>query len=112
MKPRARSTRVAPVLALATLVGCGKDAGSRDAGAVLEAPEPADATDDTQPAVLAVDFTVSGCATYDVGKPQCRGKAPLTLAFVPIASGDIKHFRWNFGDSYETSDTTPVHTYT
>jgi hypothetical protein len=81
--------------------------------AAADAGEPVDAvSDDAQPVVLAVDFTAMGCGSYDVAKPQCRGTAPLTLAFVPITSGAITRFLWTFGDGSESSERTPTHTYT
>jgi hypothetical protein len=72
-----------------------------------------DALEDIEPMVLAVDFTVTGCASYDVTKPQCRGSAPLTVTFVPITSGNVTRLLWDFGDgSQKENERTPTHTYT
>ena len=62
--------------------------------------------------VLAVDFTVMGCPIFDATIPQCRGPAPLTLTFVPITSGAVTRFLWDFGDLSKSFEALPTHTYT
>ncbi len=97
----------------ALLTGCpGDPGGSTDGG--TEGGSGLDAADfDGPPAVLAVDFTVIGCPTFDPNIPQCRGPAPLTLTFVPITSGTVTRFLWDFGDlSMKSYEDIPTHTYT
>jgi hypothetical protein len=67
---------------------------------------------DGRPTVLAVDFTVMGCPNFDATVPQCRGPAPLTLTFVPITSGVVTRFLWDFGDLSKSYEALPTHTYT
>ena len=43
--------------------------------------------------------------------PQCRGAAPLTLKFVPLTSGNVTSFVWDFGDLTNSDEALPVHTY-
>jgi hypothetical protein len=103
------------LIALVTVgvqVGCG----SRDRPPVIDAggdtlPNP-DVGSDTEPAMPAVDFTVSGCASFDASVPSCRGPAPLTLSFIPITSGNVSRFLWDFGDlSAPSSEMLASHTY-
>ena len=67
---------------------------------------------DARPTVLAVDFTVMGCPKFDATIPRCEGPAPLTLTFVPITSGPVTRFLWDFGDSSSSYENLPTHTYT
>ena len=61
---------------------------------------------------LALDFAVTGCATYDVGAALCTGTPPLTLSFSPVSSATLTRFQWTFGDGTPTSsDRSPTHTY-
>ena len=66
---------------------------------------------DTRPTLLAVDFTIVGCPDLDPVTPKCRGQAPLSVSFVPIFSGNVTRFLWDFGDLTESSETFPDHTY-
>jgi hypothetical protein len=107
--------RCAAPAALALLgaltAGCpGDPAGPGDGG--VDAPQPPDGpTGDGRPMVLAVDFTVMGCPDFDPAIPQCRGPAPLTLTFVPITSGAVTRFLWDFGDLSKSFEALPTHTY-
>ncbi len=85
--------------------GGGADAadGSRD----LQEAGP----DDVRPVPPMVDFTVGDCPRLDPTLPQCRGAAPLTLSFVPLTSGNVSSFVWDFGDLTNSSEVQPVHTY-
>jgi PKD repeat protein len=67
---------------------------------------------DAGPAPLAIDFSVTGCATFDQTLPSCGGIAPLTLMFTPVASEDLVRFLWDFGDNTQSSQRSPTHTYT
>jgi hypothetical protein len=96
--------------------------GALTAACSKETPSPVDAADapvetdagqvDGRPTVLAVDFTVIGCPNFDATVPQCRGPAPLTLTFVPITSGVVTRFLWDFGDLSKSFEALPTHTYT
>jgi hypothetical protein len=89
----------------------GNGPGSVDAGP--DGPGGPDAQEgDGRPTVLAVDFTVTGCPNFDATVPQCRGPAPLTLTFVPITSGVVARFLWDFGDLSKSYEALPTHTYT
>src|SRR5262245_60869724 len=81
--------------------------GGPDAPAGPDAAEP-----DSRPTLQAVDFTVIGCPHFDPPIPQCRGPAPLTLTFVPITSGTVTRFIWDFGDLAKSFEDIPTHTYT
>jgi hypothetical protein len=105
--------RCAPPAALALL-------GALLAACSGETPEPAidaapvrpdGAEEPPGPTVLAVNFTVIGCPSFDATVPQCRGPAPLTLTFVPITSGPVTRFLWDFGDRSTSFETLPSHTY-
>ena len=58
-----------------------------------------------------VDFTVRDCPRLDFATPQCRGPAPLTLTFVPLTSGNVSTFAWDFGDLTKSDESLPIHTY-
>jgi hypothetical protein len=66
---------------------------------------------DARPVPLNVDFTVGDCPRLDPARLQCRGPAPLTLSFVPVASGDFARFVWDFGDLTQSDEGLPQHTY-
>lgn len=69
--------------------------------AELDAPEP-----------LALDFTVTGCGSYDPAVPRCSGPPPLTLGFAPVSSPSLVRFLWTFGDGTpDSSERAPSHTY-
>jgi PKD repeat protein len=60
---------------------------------------------------LAVDFTVGDCPSFADG-PSCRGRAPLTVQFVPVTTGTVTKYLWVFGDGTEASSIgAPVHVY-
>jgi PKD repeat protein len=81
-----------------------------EAGVDVRAPD-APVTRDATVAPLAVDFTVSDCPSFTTG-PVCRGQAPLTVQFVPVTTGTVTKYLWDFGDGTEPSSlATPVHTY-
>jgi len=62
---------------------------------------------------LAVDFTVTGCPSFDSATPRCTGTAPLTLSFVPVTSPQVGTFQWDFGDGTPRSSLqAPTHTFT
>ena len=103
---------LAAVAALAVVAaGCPSNAPPR-----MDAASDARATDgmvarEAAAGGLALDFTVTGCPRLE-RTPRCTGRAPLTLEFVPINSGGITKYLWNFGDGTpEVADTSPVHTY-
>ena len=74
---------------------------------IADARVPRDAT----ATPLAVDFTVSDCPSFEDG-PSCRGRAPLTVQFVPVTTGAVTKYLWVFGDGSEPSSmSAPVHTY-
>ena len=61
---------------------------------------------------LAVDFAVTGCATFDVAAESCAGAPPLPLSFAPVSSPSLTRFLWTFGDGSPTSsERAPTHTY-
>jgi PKD repeat protein len=61
---------------------------------------------------LAVDFAVTGCATFDVAAESCAGAPPLTLMFSPVSSPSLTRFLWTFGDGSPTSsERASTHTY-
>jgi PKD repeat protein len=81
-----------------------------EAGVEIRPPDAAVARD-AMPTALAVDFTVADCPTFGAG-PRCRGGAPLTVQFVPVTTGAVTKYLWNFGDGTDLSSArTPVHTY-
>ncbi len=101
------------VLALPGLCGgCHRhETQSVDAGPDLGASGDT-AFADTNPAILAIDFTVNGCPKPDLLVPRCSGRAPLSLTFIPISPGGINRYLWDFGDATaRSSDQTPSHTY-
>lgn len=62
---------------------------------------------------VALDFSATGCASFDSAAYRCRGTAPLTISFVAIATEDLTRLLWTFGDSTApSSETTARHTYT
>jgi PKD repeat protein len=87
-----------------------------EAGVDVRAPDVA-VIRDAIAAPLAVDFTVSDCPSFDFTDdagtmPRCRGRAPLTVQFVPVTTGAVTKYLWEFGDGTESSSArTAVHTY-
>ncbi|MEA2699974.1 MAG: hypothetical protein QOI66_4245 [Myxococcales bacterium] len=62
---------------------------------------------------LSLDFTATGCASFDLGTSRCSGPAPLTVTFSPIGSPSVTQFLWDFGDrTAMSSDRAPMHSYT
>ncbi len=73
---------------------------------------PSDRPATTAPEIAAVDFTVSGCASYDPVGPRCSSKPPARLTFAPIATANVSRFLWDFGDgTARSSERMPMHTY-
>jgi hypothetical protein len=105
---------VAPLLGLLLAVpACPSrtpDASGPDAGP--ETGEPANGEVDARPAVPTLNMTVRDCPSLNPLVPQCTGPAPLTVSFIPITSGDISRYYWDFGDNERSPDTYPTHTYT
>ena len=102
-----RRALLASLLVLACNKGgaTGGDAGPE--APMADGPPPIDAGQQA----LAVDFTVTGCPDFDVGKPQCKGVAPLTVSFVPVTSPSVGTFRWDFGDKTGSTARAPSHTF-
>jgi PKD repeat protein len=107
-----RVTRRSVVHILAAiLAGCGSGNPARPDGALEAGPSDRMLVGDAPAVALAVDFTVSLCPSFAAG-PRCTGKAPLTLEFTPISTGNITKYLWDFGDgTARSSESTPVHTY-
>lgn len=81
--------------------------------AVDMAPIDVAVTPDAGPKPLALEFSATGCATFDPMAPRCDGVVPLTLTFTPIASEGLTRFLWTFGDGTPaSSERSPRHTYT
>jgi hypothetical protein len=116
--------KIAVAMALAGLVvACTKDDDRpiSDGGATDVAPEagPIDAPAPT----LLLDFTISGCPTFDGGAPvgaaasadgtgpHCQGPAPLTVSFAPITAGTVTRVLWDLGEGPLTPELYPTHTY-
>jgi hypothetical protein len=93
-------------------VACTDDPPPPPDAGVDAGPRPDAAEPDGQATLQAVDFTVIGCPHFDPSIPQCRGPAPLTLTFVPITSGTVTRFIWDFGDLAKSFEDIPTHTYT
>jgi PKD repeat protein len=66
---------------------------------------------DTEPPTPAVDFTVANCPETDVQKGSCKGTAPFTIQFIPVASSGITRFLWDFGDAGSADVEAPWHTF-
>lgn len=66
---------------------------------------------DSEPPIPTVDFAVAGCAETDVQKGTCRGAAPFTVQFTPVASNGITQFHWEFGDGGSSDGQAPSHTF-
>lgn len=112
-RPPARVAACAFVLALtsAAAFGCrGRSESPQDAAVEMPIVDAAP-TPDAGPKPLALDFAVTGCATYDPSSSRCDGPAPLTLLFTPVASMELTRFFWTFGDSTSSSERSPSHTY-
>ena len=103
----------AVALALLGALACrGAGTTTMDAGiedATIDVP----ATPDGGSKPLALEFSATGCATFEPAGPSCVGTAPLTLTFTPIASAALTRFLWTFGDkTASSSERSPQHTYT
>jgi len=83
-----------------------------DAGGADREMRDSAAQGDGPGAPLALDISVTGCASFDVDTHQCVGTAPLTVTFSPVTSGPLDQFLWDFGDGSTSSLRAPVHTYT
>lgn len=107
---------VASLLTTLGAAACQKSAGGSAGDAAadglgdgfpFDAPASADGI-----APLSLDFTATGCATFDLGASRCTGAPPLMVTFVPIASPSVTQFLWDFGDGTPKSkDRTPTHVY-
>ena len=97
----------------AALIGaqaCGRGGQSVADGAADLLPVDAPAVPEAASAPLALDFSASGCGTFDAKLPRCNGTAPLSLTFTPIASAEVTRFLWTFGDDTpDSSDRSAVH---
>jgi PKD repeat protein len=99
------------VLFVVAVVGCRSGATVTPDAAVDLRQEDVLVPRDGTITPLAVDFTVSDCPSFGPG-PRCAGRAPLTVQFVPVTTGSVTKYLWDFGDGTETSSLrTPVHTY-
>lgn len=98
------------VLALAGLA-CGKTQAPVGDAAVERGPlEVSPPTTDVPP-ILAVDFSVEGCPSFDADKLSCTGSAPLTLRFVPLVTTTVSQYIWDFGPSQPAYDSSPTPTH-
>jgi hypothetical protein len=109
---RAATVAALGAVAFAGATACGhSDKHSTDAA--LDVPATGDApASDGNPRPVALDFSATGCSSYDSFNARCDGNAPLTVVFTPIASPELTRFLWDFGDgSVPSSDRSPSHTY-
>jgi PKD repeat protein len=104
-----------PVSALALVAGCSCDGSSAAADAApgddgAAAADGAAGPDAALP-LIWIDFAITGCAGPEV--EPCRGPAPLTLGFIPIAPAPVEVYEWRFeGDGSEPdSRPTPEHVF-
>ncbi len=67
----------------------------------------------TQPltTVSSTTTTTAQVASVDFVANTTYGFVPLTVQFTNLSTGDIKDFRWNFGDNSTSTETDPAHTY-
>lgn len=66
----------------------------------------------SEPSGRTLSIAVTGCAALDFETATCRGAPPLTLAFAPVGSPELRQFRWTFGDgSPPVRERAPTHTY-
>jgi PKD repeat protein len=64
------------------------------------------------PTPLVLEFTMTGCARFDLASNRCTGSAPLRISFAPLSSASLNRLVWDFGDGTPmTTDRSPVHTY-
>ncbi len=120
-----------PVGALLALPGCscGGSSGAADASLRDDGSASADGAGGPDAALplIWIDFSVTGCAGEAAGEPAgatpdagaeeeapCRGAAPLTLGFIPIAPAPVEVYEWRFeGDGSEPdSRAAPDHVFT
>ncbi len=111
-----RSVRRCLALSLLLAPACQQSGSvARDAAGDGAADAP---TFDAPPAAdgivpQSLDFTATGCDSFDLGAARCTGAAPLTVTFSPIASPSLTQFLWDFGDGTPRSkQRAPVHSYT
>jgi PKD repeat protein len=98
---------------LTLAVACPAPAETPPIDAPVEPRRAADAAaQDGRPAVLAVEFTVTGCPNLDLTLGVCKGAAPLTLTFIPLGTSAVTRFVWDFGDGGKSFEETPTHTFT
>ena len=109
---RAAAVAALGAAALAGATGCGRS-GKHPLDAALDVAATGDApASDGNPKPVALDFSATGCSSYDSFNARCDGNAPLTVVFTPIASPELTRFLWDFGDgSVPSSDRSPSHTY-
>ncbi|MES1204927.1 MAG: hypothetical protein ABUS79_03230 [Pseudomonadota bacterium] len=109
---RAQLARAAIMFAVAGAgAACGASRSTPDA-AVDRLPVDALPVSDGASKPLALDFSATGCSTFDLVAARCEGTAPLTLTFTPIASEALTQFLWTFGDNTPFSPVrSPTHTY-
>jgi PKD repeat protein len=110
-----RAVRAAHLLALAGALCAGacKNGGSAVDGGTDG--QTGDAPSGDLPGTLALDFAVTGCASYVYfeNEPRCQGVAPMTVSFSPVSSPSFTRFLWTFGDgSPPSSERAAKHTYT
>ena len=71
---------------------------------------------------LALFIVFAGCGNQPVPDVQptptsefkadiCEGKAPLTVTFTDLSSGDVTHWHWDFGDGQFSNKPGIIHTY-
>jgi hypothetical protein len=102
---------VLPLLGLLLVAACPSDTPGPSRDAALETGELADGGGDVRAAVQTVNLTVRDCPSFDPTKPQCTGPAPLTVSFIPITTGTVVQYFWDFGDNVRSRDPYPTHTY-
>jgi hypothetical protein len=97
------------LLGLACAGGCKDRVATGDAGTDAT---PGDGPAGDLPGALALDFAVTGCASYDLKAARCTGTPPLAVTFAPVSSASFTKFLWTFGDGTPPSaDRAPTHTY-
>jgi PKD repeat protein len=99
------------LLAAVLAGGCRSHSSPTPDASVDSRRADADVPRDAITTSLAVDLTLAGCPSFDPA-PRCTGRAPLTVQFVPVTTGDVTKYLWTFGDgTAASSDRAPAHTY-